>query len=210
MDDDPLHSRPTRIGIFGGSFNPVHKGHTALAQYICDEGLADEVWFMVSPHNPLKEETELADENLRLEMVRLAVQDHPQLRASDFEFHLPHPSYTYITLQKLKDAFPDKAFSLIIGSDNWNLFPRWRNSDFILQHYPIIVYPRQGETNLPHERQEAVSSANFKKPIFLQDAPLFPISSTEIRQAIRRKEDVSEWVDKVVIELIRKKRLYRK
>ncbi|MBR3858064.1 MAG: nicotinate-nicotinamide nucleotide adenylyltransferase, partial [Bacteroidaceae bacterium] len=111
-----------RIGIFGGSFNPVHLGHTALAAYICGQGLTDEVWMMVSPQNPLKQNLELLDEDIRLEMLRLAVVDYPELKACDFEFHLPRPSYTYHTLQALHEAYPEYEFSLIIGEDNWQYF----------------------------------------------------------------------------------------
>ena len=106
-----------RIGIFGGSFNPVHLGHTALAAYICEQGLVDEVWMMVSPQNPLKQNLELLDEQHRLAMLQLAVAPYPTLRACDFEFTLPRPSYTYHTLQALRKAYPDHEFSLIIGEE---------------------------------------------------------------------------------------------
>ena len=108
-----------RIGLFGGSFNPVHLGHTALAAYVCEQGHVDEVWMMVSPQNPLKQNLELLDEQHRLAMMQLAVAPYPALKACDFEFHLPRPSYTYHTLQALRTAYPDNTFSLIIGEDNW-------------------------------------------------------------------------------------------
>ena len=179
-----------------------------MAQYICDLGLVDEVWFMVSPQNPLKKDSELLDEDARLELVELAVQNHPQLKASDFEFHLPRPSYTYITLGRLEETFPDIEFSLIIGGDNWSLFPKWRNSDYILSHYPIIVYPREGQIKQSGEEQEETVFISDEQPHFLKDAPLFPISSTEIRKAIQKGEDVSEWVDKAVLQEIRRKKYY--
>ena len=120
------------IGIFSGSFNPVHIGHLALANYLCEyEGL-DQVWFMVSPRNPLKEADELMDDSLRLKLVQLAVEGYPKFRASDFEFRLPRPSYTVHTLDELRRAYPQHVFHLIIGSDNWLLFPRWRESERIL------------------------------------------------------------------------------
>ena len=147
------------------------------------------------------------DENIRLELVRLAVEDYPQLKACDFEFHLPRPSYTYITLQKLEESYPECEFSLIIGADNWELFPRWRESEFILQHYPVIVYPRGKEALLPAVN-EAPAEGIPSQPRFLPDAPLFPISSTEIREAIQRGEDASAWVDEKVLGKIKELRLF--
>lgn len=110
-----------KIGLFSGSFNPVHIGHLALANYLCEyEGL-DELWFIVSPHNPLKEEEQLMDDELRLKLVKLAIDGYSKFRASDFEFHLPRPSYTIHTLDQLKQTYPEHVFYLIIGSDNWAL-----------------------------------------------------------------------------------------
>ena len=153
------------IGIFSGSFNPVHIGHLALANYLCEyEGL-DEIWFMVTPHNPLKEETLLMDDALRLKLVRLAIAGYPKFRASDFEFHLPRPSYTVHTLDKLKEAYPQDTFHLIIGADNWALFPRWYQSERILAENPILIYPRPGcvvdEETLP-QNVKLASSPTFE------------------------------------------------
>ena len=135
-----------RIGIFGGSFNPVHLGHTALAAYICEQGMVDEVWMMVSPQNPFKQNLALLDEQHRLAMLRLAVEPYPMLQACDFECHLPRPSYTYHTLQALRAAYPEHEFSLVIGEDNWASFDRWYRGDDILRETPIIVYPREGSS----------------------------------------------------------------
>ena len=123
-----------RTGIFGGSYNPIHIGHLALANYLCEYGELDELWFMVSPQNPFKaHSSDLWDDNLRLELVRLAVEGYPKLHASDFEFHMPRPSYTVNTLEKLREAYPDREFILIIGADNWLSFPRWKDADIIMK-----------------------------------------------------------------------------
>lgn len=190
-----------RIGIFGGSFNPIHKGHTALAQAVVDAGLVDSVWLMVTPQNPLKQGEGLLDENLRLHLARLAVREMPCLEASDFEFHLPRPSYTYLTLQHLTEAFPGDTFTLIIGGDNWDLFPRWRNADDILRQWPVVVYPRSN-ASLP--------DADDRYPLvhFMASAPLFPVSSTEIRQCIARGDDASAWLDASVAAEINRLHLY--
>lgn len=189
------------IGIFGGSFNPIHLGHTALAQYICNLGLVDEVWLMVSPQNPLKVDCELLDENIRLELARLAVEDFPFIQACDFEFHLPRPSYTYITLNELAKAYPEHTFSLIIGGDNWDLFPRWRNSEQILANHRVIVYPRS-DASVPE------NAALYPNCHFLTTAPLLPISSTAVREAIRRGDDISEFVAPAVRDRILNDELY--
>ena len=132
-----------KVGIYTGSFNPVHIGHLALANYLCEfEGL-DEVWFMVSPRNPFKQEDELMDDALRLELVRLAVEGYPKFRASDFEFHLSRPSYTVHTLEVLRRDYPEHEFYYIMGSDNWASFTRWYEWKRILDENQILInlYP---------------------------------------------------------------------
>jgi len=200
-----------KIGIFGGTYNPVHLGHTALANYICNLGLVDEVWLMVSPQNPFKQDHQLLDEAVRYRLVTLAVRDFPRLRASDFEFRLPRPSYTYVTLHELALAYPDDTFSLIIGADNWAKFPAWRNSADILAHYPVIVYPREmvsGE-RLVISDGDSDGDATNANPIFLPSAPLYPISSTAIRCALAAGDDVSPWLDPAVHDEIIRQGLYR-
>ena len=196
-----------RIGIFGGSFNPIHLGHTALAAYICEQGLVDEVWLMVSPQNPLKQDLTLLDEEERLAMAQLAVAPYPMLRACDFEFTLPRPSYTYHTLQALRTAYPDHEFSLIIGEDNWNNFHRWYRGDDIVRETPIIVYPRSSENSEHSESTKELSTFNFQLSI-LEDPPLLPYSSTEIRHRIATGQDASHMLHPDVTKYITERGLY--
>ena len=193
-----------RIGIFGGSFNPIHLGHTALAAYICEQGLVDEVWLMVSPQNPLKQDLTLLDEQERLAMARLAVASYPTLKASDFEFTLPRPSYTYHTLQALRAAYPDYAFSLIIGEDNWRCFDRWYRGEDIARETSIIVYPRDVEGNLRVEGKESkVITTNCQ-----YTPKLLPYSSTEVREGITQGRDTTPMLHPDVARYIQERQFY--
>ena len=183
-----------KTGIFGGSFNPIHKGHTALAQQIIAQNLVDELWFIVSPQNPLKTDSSLMDDDLRLEMVKTATEGMNQVSASDFEFHLPRPSFMYQTLCELEKSYPDRSFVLIIGADNWALFDKWFRYKDILAQWPIIIYPRESypidETSLPGN-------------VTFIDCPLYPISSTEIRQHLANGKSVSKWLDEKVDKIMK-------
>ena len=193
-----------RIGLFGGSFNPIHLGHTALAAYICEQGLVDEVWLMVSPQNPLKQDLTLLDENERLHMARLAVTSYPMLKACDFEFTLPRPSYTYHTLQALRAAYPDYAFSLIIGEDNWRCFDRWYRGEDIARETSIIVYPRDVEGNLRVEGKESkVITTNCQ-----YTPKLLPYSSTEVRECITQGRDTTPMLHPDVARYIQERQFY--
>lgn len=168
---------PILTGIYGGSFNPIHKGHTLLGEWLCNEGFVDELWFLVSPQNPLKINAEgmLPDEH-RLRLAQLAVEENEHLKVSDFEMHMPRPSYMVDTLAALTTSFPDRKFVLVIGADNWLCFSDWKNHEEILQKYDIIIYPREGypidaDALPPHVQ-------------YAEEAPLYNISSTEIRNAI--------------------------
>ena len=160
-----------KIGLFGGSFNPIHNGHIALAQAVREQCGLDEVWLMVSPQNPLKQESDLLDDQLRYEMACEALKDVEGVKASDYELHLPKPSYTWNTLKKLKEDYPDYTFILLIGGDNWAHFERWRHWQDILREYDVIVYPRD-------EHPGTI------------DVPLLPISSTMIRQRVREGKSI--------------------
>lgn len=186
-----------KIGIFGGSFNPIHNGHIVLARQLLKLGGLDEVWMMVSPQNPLKQgRSDLLDDGLRYAMVRIALHGERGLIASDYELHLPRPSYTWNTLQHLKADYPDYSFMLLIGGDNWKLFPRWYRSADILREHQVMVYPRGGDESLVvGEMPEGVS---------LVDAELLPVSSTEIRQRVKAGEAIEGLVPKIIAPLVRR------
>ncbi|MCR5051042.1 MAG: nicotinate-nucleotide adenylyltransferase [Paludibacteraceae bacterium] len=165
-----------KIGIYGGSFNPVHFGHVGLAKWVIENTDLDELWMLVSPNNPLKNADSLAPEQERLAAVREAVKGIPHVVASDFEFSLPRPSYTANTLRALQQAYPDYEFTLVIGEDNLTIFHQWREYEYILDHFRIFVYPRHSA-----EKKESSINLNTKNIIFLESAPTFDISSTELR-----------------------------
>ena len=167
-----------KVGIYGGSFNPVHFGHVGLAKWVIEHTDLDELWLLVTPNNPLKPAGILAPEQERLNGVREAIKDIPHVVASDFEFNLPRPSYTANTLRELQKAYPEHEFTLVIGEDNLAIFDHWREYEYILANYRIFVYPRKG-TITNHKSQ----ITNAKNIIFLASAPLFDISSTELRAA---------------------------
>ena len=177
-----------QIGIYGGSFNPVHFGHVGLVKWVAEHTDLDEVWMMVSPNNPLKDSRELADEQVRLAGVRKAIEGIPHVVASDVEFRLPRPSYTANTLRALAAAYPQHTFSLIIGEDNLRILPRWREWEYIVSHYRIFVYPRRGarsgQWSVVSGQWSVVSGQlpDNAQIIMLDGAPYFDISSTEIRQ----------------------------
>lgn len=185
------------IGLFSGSFNPIHKGHIALARHLLQHVPLDEIWLVVSPRNPLKENKVLIDERHRLQMVNLAIEGLAGLKASDVEMDMPKPSYTVNTLKKLSESYPEHRFHLIIGTDNMLSFHLWKDYEYILAHYPVLVYPRDKE-DIPA----------IYPSMQLIHAPLYPISSTQIREMIRRQEDISEWVAPKVIDYIQEMQLY--
>lgn len=184
--------------VFGGSFDPIHVGHMSLATAVLDSGVADEVWFMVSPHNPHKELGRLSDEKLRLQMVNLAIGDSKKLKACDFEFNLPRPSFTINTLSALEENHPNREFLLLIGADNWQKFDRWYKYDEILSRYKIIVYPRDNSV-VPE----------LPAGVIWLSAELHDVSSTQIRGLVATGADISGLVPRAVEDFINENRLYR-
>ena len=189
-----------KTGIFGGTFNPIHIGHLALANYLCEFGGIDELWFMVTPQNPFKRNETLLDDQIRLEMVEAAVKDYPHFSASDFEFRLPKPSYTITTLDSLSEDYPEREFHLTIGADNWTAFDRWKSPEEIIRKHHVLIYPRKGYELHPE---------NFPPHVRMVNAPLIEVSSTFIRNAIREGKDVRYFLHPDVYQIIRKRNLYK-
>ena len=176
-------SDPIRTALFGGTFNPLHNGHIAIAESVLEQGLADEVWMLITPCNPWKADQTLMNDRLRYDMVAEAVKDISGVTASDYEFRLPKPSFTANTLRHISTDYPDREFILTIGADNWVKFHDWRESDFIMDNYRIIIYPRQGYpiTDVPENAT-------------LLDCPLMDISSTQIRRMVKKGEPIDKRV----------------
>lgn len=185
-----------KIGLFFGSFNPIHIGHLILANYILENSDMDELWFVVSPQNPFKEKKSLLKDHSRLDMVQLAVKNYPKMRASNVEFSLPQPSYTIDTLTYLHEKYPDVSFALIMGEDNLGGLGKWKNSETLIKNHQIIVYPRifEGEKKdseyLQHEN------------IHLIQAPIIELSATEIRTMIKEGKNVRPMLPPEVFEYL--------
>jgi nicotinate-nucleotide adenylyltransferase len=190
-----------KIGLFFGSFNPIHVGHLIIANYMTNYADLDEVWFVVSPHNPFKEKKSLANMYDRLEMVNLAIEGEDRLRASDIEFGLPQPSYTIDTLAHLGERYPQKEFVLIMGEDNLQNLEKWKNADIILRDYKIMVYPRPGY-RASHLREHP--------SVTVTQTPLMELSSTFLRKSIKENKSIRFYTPDKVLEFIEKKGLYRR
>ncbi len=189
-----------KIGLFFGSFNPIHTGHMIIANLMVEATDLDKVWFVVSPQSPFKQSKGLLHEFDRYEMARAAVYENYKLEVSDIEFHLPKPSYTIHTLVHLKEKHPEKEFKVIIGGDNLHGFTRWKNHERILEDYGLYVYPRP---------QMQLSELKDHPNVRLVEAPLLDISATFIRSCIRKNQSIRYLVPDPVEEMIRDKQFYR-
>lgn len=192
-----------KVGLFFGSFNPIHIGHLIIAEAMT--AFVDQVWFVVSPHNPFKQQATLAHEFDRIDMVRMAIAENERFRASDIEFHLPKPSYTTHTLAHLSEKHPGKDFYLILGGDNLNSFHKWKNYQHILEHYKLLVYPRPERASL---NQQATDLQKHPSVISVQ-APLIDLSATYIRDRLKNGQSVKYLICEEVVQFIRRKHLYQ-
>ncbi|MGE5421023.1 MAG: nicotinate (nicotinamide) nucleotide adenylyltransferase [Chloroflexota bacterium] len=196
-----------KIGLYFGSFNPIHIGHIAIAGYLTEFSDLSQVWFVVSPHNPLKKKETLLPDHQRLHMTRLGIGDSDKLKASDIEFRLPVPSYTVDTLAYLRDRNPGKEFSLVMGEDNLYTLHKWKNVDALINNYSIYVYPRPF-MNRPASSvlDNILSAADIKK----MDAPMMEISSTFIRDGIKAGRNMSYYVPAATWQYIKEMHFYEK
>ena len=201
-------TKSKNIGLFFGSFNPIHNGHLMIANWMAEYTDLDQVWFVVSPLNPFKAGTSLLPDYQRLELVNRAIGDDSRFRASSIEFNLPRPSYTIDTLAHLKEQHPDYQFILIMGSDQLPDFHRWKNPDQLLEQYRLLVYPRPGDggprTADGGRRQELMDHPS----VTLVNAPMMEVSSSFIRSAIREGKDVRFFLPPAVWEYVREMHFY--
>ncbi len=195
-----------KIGLYFGTFNPIHVGHLIIANHMAEHADLDQVWMVVTPHNPLKKKSTLLADHHRLEMVFLATEDFPKIKPSDIEFKLSQPNYTVNTLVHLEEKYPEHTFSLIMGEDNLKSFHKWKNYEAILAHHEIYVYPRLDATD---DATENILFTNHPK-IHLIDAPVVEVSSTSIRENIKNGKNVLTLLPPKVWEYIDHNNFYKK
>jgi nicotinate-nucleotide adenylyltransferase len=204
-----------KVGLYFGTFNPIHVGHLVIANYMAEFTDLDQVWLVVTPQNPLKVKSSLLPDYHRYALVQEALEDNDNLRVSDIEFKLPKPSYTATTLAFLKEKYPKNTFSLIMGEDNLRTFHKWYNHEVILENHTIYVYPRVLTIQEEEEVQEIGSRfenafANHKNVVFCNDAPVMKVSSSFVRNAIRNGKDVRYLLTEPVQKYIEKMNFYKK
>jgi nicotinate-nucleotide adenylyltransferase len=193
-----------KIGLYFGTYNPIHVGHLIIANHMAEHADLDQVWMVVTPHNPLKKKSTLLDDYHRLQMVYLATEDFPKIKPSDIEFKLPQPNYTVNTLIHLHEKYPDYEFSLIMGEDNLKTLHKWKNYEAILDHHDIYVYPR-----ISSEAENLELKKNHPK-IHLIDAPVVEISSTFIRENVKKGKNIQPLLPHKVWEYIDHNNFYKK
>ena len=191
-----------KIGLYFGSFNPIHVGHLVIANHLAEYSDLDQIWFVVTPHNPFKKKSSLLDNFQRLEMVYRATNDYTKLKPSDIEFNLPQPNYTINTLTYLQEKHPDYEFALIMGEDNLKSFHKWKNYELILENHHIYVYPR-----ISNEKVETQFDGH--KKIHVIDAPIMEISSTFIRKSIKAGKNVQPMLPQHVWEYLDEMNFYK-
>jgi len=194
-------NKKNKIGLFFGSFNPIHQGHLMIANYMVEYTDISMVWFIVSPHNPLKEKTSLLADHHRLAMANIAVEDDPRFRVSNIEFHLPQPSYTIDTLTFLAEKYPGKEFVLICGRDNLPAFSKWKNYEDILNRYHLYIYPRP---------ETEVSPFDNHPHVHFTEAPMIEISSSFIRQGINEGKNLRQFLPEKVWKYLTEMHFYEK
>ena len=192
-----------KIGLYFGSFNPIHVGHLIIANHVAENSDLSQVWFVVTPHNPFKDKKSLLDDQQRLHLVRLATENYPKLKTSDIEFSLPQPNYTINTLAYLQEKFPQNIFAIIMGEDNLKSLHKWKNFETITQNHEIYVYPR-----IVSEVDQSSVTTNYQ--IHKINAPIVEISSTNIREGIKSKKNVRPLLSEKVWEYIEHNNLYKK
>lgn len=191
-----------KIGLYFGTFNPVHIGHVIIANFMVEFSDLDEVWMVVTPHNPFKKKSSLLENHHRLELVYLACEAYDKLKPSDVEFKLPQPNYTSVTLAKLEEDFPKYEFSLIMGEDNLKTFHKWKNYEVILERHKLYVYPRISGGFVENEFEEHARITRV-------EAPVIEISSTFLRNAIKEGKNITPMLPTAVWEYIDKMNFYR-
>lgn len=191
-----------KVGIYSGSFNPVHIGHIALVDYIIEKGIVDEIWLIRTPQNPLKASNTLLSDDHRAMMLQLAIEGHRGLKICKIEDDLPKPNYTINTLRALQAENPDTEFHLIIGADNWDIFDKWRDWEVILSDYHLIIYPRPGSTSPVVDKEKYPN-------VQVVDAPQYDISSTEIRYRRAKRQTIKHLVSPNVDQYIKVYKLYK-
>ena len=202
-----------KIGLYFGTFNPIHIGHLIIANHLAEYSDLDQIWMVVTPHNPFKNKQTLLDDYQRLQLVFLATEDYPKIKPSDIEFKLPQPNYTVNTLAHLQEKYPQHIFSLIMGEDNLKSLHKWKNHEIILQNHEIYVYPRissELDTSLKDELAKQNSTFKNHPKIHIVDAPIVEISSTFIRENIKNKKNVQPLLPSKVWEYIDHNNLYKK